>query len=219
MMIKSFDEKLKELNEYLTEMGSLVNDAINLTNEALVTQNMELASDAIQRDAEIDQMEREIEKMCISLMLLHNPVARDLRVVSAALKMITDLERIGDQCRDISEIVIIMADVIYAKKIEHIPAMADEVGKMVTNSITAYVNKDLELARRTRQDDDKVDSLFLTVKRELTDVARKNPDDIGQAIDLLMVAKYFERIGDHAENIAEWVEYMITGQHVKLELS
>lgn len=218
-MRKGFEEKLEDLNQYLVDMGSLVEKAIALTNKGLVTQSIELAEDAIRCDKDIDDLEKEIEDMCLKLLLLHQPVARDLRVISAALKMITDMERIGDQCADISEITIILANETYIKKLEHIPQMADATAKMVTDAIDAYVNKDLNMARAVMDFDNEVDRLFLDVKKELTEMIHVNPDNIGQAIDLLMVAKYFERIGDHAENIAEWVDYSITGNHIKISQS
>ena len=150
-------------------------------------------------------------------MLQQQPVARDLRLISAVLKMITDMERIGDQCEDISEITIILAGQEYIKRLEHIPQMAKATAKMVTDSIDAFVKKDLELAKAVMESDDMVDSLFLSVKSELIEISRKDPGNIEQSIDLLMVAKYFERIGDHAENIAEWVEFSITGRHRKMD--
>ncbi|MCL2398260.1 MAG: phosphate signaling complex protein PhoU [Defluviitaleaceae bacterium] len=216
-MRKNFDEKLNELNQHLIEMGTLVEKAITLTHKGLVTQNAEIAQEAIDCDHEIDDLEKEIESMCLKLLLLHQPVAKDLRVVSAALKMITDMERIGDQCADISEIIIGMLDQTYIKTVEHIPKMAQATAKMVTNSIDAYVKRDLALAQTVLEADNEVDELFYAAKSDLTGVICSNPDNIGQAIDLLMIAKYFERIGDHAENIAEWVEFSITGHHPKMQ--
>jgi len=216
---RNFDEKLNELNQYLIEMGTLVEKAITLTNKGLVTQSAELAKEAILCDQEIDDMEKEIEGMCLKILLLHQPVARDLRIVSAALKMITDMERIGDQCADISEITLLLTDQTYIKTLEHIPKMADATAKMVRDSIDAYVKKDLDLAKAVIEYDNEIDRLFLVVKQELTDLIYANPENIGQSIDFLMVAKYFERIGDHAENIAEWVEFSITGHHSKIEIS
>ncbi|MCL2015413.1 MAG: phosphate signaling complex protein PhoU [Defluviitaleaceae bacterium] len=216
-MRKGFEDKLKDLNQYLVEMGMLVEKAIDLTHKGLIMQNVEFAEEAIKYDQDIDDLEKEIEDMCLKLLLLHHPVARDLRVISAALKMITDMERIGDQCADISEIIIIMAGQTYIKDLEDIPKMAAAASKMVTNAIDAYVKQDLKLARKVRRDDDEVDRLFLLVKKDLTDLIHADPNNIGQAVDLLMVAKYFERIGDHAENIAEWVEFSITGNYKKLK--
>jgi len=218
-MRKGFDDKLKELKQYLTDMGILVEKAISLTNKALLTQSIPLAEEAIQCDIEIDNMEKEIEDMCLKLLLLHQPVARDLRVISAAHKMITDMERIGDQCADISEITIFLAEETYINPLDRISRMADATKKMVTDSIEAYMKKDLDLARSVMEYDNYVDKLFLEVKSDLTELIHKNSDNISQSIDLLMAAKYFERIGDHAENIAEWVEFSITGHHKKLKSS
>lgn len=218
-MRKGFDEKLSDLNQYLIEMGGLVEQAINLTIKAIITQSTELADEAIRCDKEIDDLEKEIEDICLKLLLLHQPVARDLRVISAALKMITDMERIGDQCTDISEIAKILADETYIRSLENFPLMANATAKMVTDAIDAYVKKDLKLAREVRDFDNEVDRLFLAIKQELTTTVHANPDNIGQAIDLLMVAKYFERIGDHAENIAEWVEFSMTGKHKEMTQS
>ena len=210
-MRRNFEEKLEELNLYLTKMGELCETAINLTCKALIEQNVALAKEAIICDGEIDALEKKIEDLCLKLLLLHHPVARDLRVISAALKMITDLERIGDQCADISEITIILSNQTYIKSLVHLPMMADATAKMVKDSINAYVNKDLNLAREVIYFDDEIDNLFLAIKTDLTNIIHCNPDSIGQAIDLLMIAKYFERIGDHAENVAEWVVFSITG--------
>jgi len=212
-MRKQYDEQLKHLNDMLIEMGALVEKAIALAIDALVKQDIELAKQAISFDAEIDNMENDVEALCLKLLLQQQPVARDLRLVSAALKMITDMERIGDQAGDISEITIYLADKPYIKKLEHIPMMAEATAKMVTDSIDAFVDKDLERARSVIEYDDVVDNLFVTVKRDLFELTRANAENAEQALDLLMIAKYFERIGDHAVNIAEWVVFSITGVH------
>jgi len=212
-MRKQYDEQLKHLNDMLIEMGALVEKAIALAIDALVKQDIELAKQAIHFDAEIDNMEHDIEGLCLKLLLQQQPVAKDLRLVSAALKMITDMERIGDQAGDISEITIYLADKPYIKKLEHIPMMAEATAKMVTDSIDAFVEKDLERARSVIDYDDVVDNLFVTVKHDLFELTRANAENAEQALDLLMIAKYFERIGDHAVNIAEWVVFSITGVH------
>ena len=208
-----FDEQLNLLNRELLEMGSLIEQSIRSATQALIRQDVEAANAAIASDHEVDQKEREIEALCLKLLLQQQPVARDLRQISAALKMITDMERIGDQAADISGLVIYLAGAPYLKKLEHLPQMAEAAIRMVTGSLDAYVNKDLELARRVMEMDDIIDDLFDVVKNELIGLIRKNADNGSQAIDLLMIAKYFERIGDHAQNIAEWVEYAITGKH------
>ena len=208
-----FDEQLNLLNRELLEMGSLIEQSIRSATQALIRQDVEAANAAIASDHEVDQKERQIEALCLKLLLQQQPVARDLRQISAALKMITDMERIGDQAADISGLVIYLAGAPYLKKLEHLPQMAEAAIRMVSGSLDAYVNKDLELARQVMEMDDIIDDLFDVVKNELIGLIRKNADNGSQAIDLLMIAKYFERIGDHAQNIAEWVEYAITGKH------
>ena len=208
-----FDEQLSLLNRELLEMGSLIEQSIRSATQALIRQDVEAANAAIASDHEVDQKERQIEALCLKLLLQQQPVARDLRQISAALKMITDMERIGDQAADISGLVIYLAGAPYLKKLEHLPQMAEAAIRMVSGSLDAYVNRDLELARRVMDMDDVIDDLFDVVKNELIGLIRRNADNGSQAIDLLMIAKYFERIGDHAQNIAEWVEYAITGKH------
>jgi phosphate transport system protein len=194
-------------------MGGLIERAIARATEALVKQDTELAREVMEDDAEIDEKEKEIETQCLKLLLIRQPVARDFRSVSTALKMITDMERIGDQAADISEICIILAGQNYIKKLEHIPLMAAETGRMVTDSINAFVNLDCELAQKVIAQDDIVDDLFVTVKTDLIALVHENAANGEQAFDLLQVAKYYERIGDHAENIAEWVIFFLTGVH------
>ena len=164
-------------------------------------------------DEEIDEKEREIESLCLKLLLQQQPVARDLRQISAALKMITDMERIGDHAADISEMTILMAGTPYIRNIEHLQTMAKEAMVMLVKSIEAYVEKDLEKAEKVIESDDVIDDLFDQIKAELIDAIHQNPDNGEQAADLLMVSKYLERIGDHATNIAEWVIFSITGNH------
>ena len=214
-MRSKFDEQLQQLSDMLIDMGSKVEQVIALATEALKQQNVELAEQAIEVDQEIDRKEREIEALCLKLLLQQQPVARDLRQISSALKMITDMERIGDQAADIAELTIYLADQTYIKKLEHIPQMATATVKMVSESIEAYVNRDLELARSVIAYDDVVDDLFDQVKFDLIELIQADGANGEQAIDLMMIAKYFERIGDHAENICEWVEYAITGVHPK----
>ena len=181
-------------------------------------QDVEAANHAITFDREVDQKERDIEALCLKLLLQQQPVAKDLRLISAALKMITDMERIGDQASDISGIVIYLAGKPYIKSLEHLPQMAEASIKMVTGSLDAFINKDLTLARDIIAMDDVIDDLFDTIKGELIDLIQHDPENGEQAIDLLMIAKYFERIGDHAQNIAEWAEFSITGVHKGAEL-
>jgi len=213
LMRTRYENQLVRLNEALIEMGGMVEKAIANAVTAMVDQNVELARSTIEYDQEVDNMEKEIESLCLKLILQQQPVARDLRLISSALKMITDLERIGDHAEDISELTILLSGKAYVKKLEHIPRMAAEASKMVTESIEAFVKKDLDLAREVMRYDDKVDDLFDSVRNELVEYMRENSGDSDQAIDLLMIAKYFERIGDHAKNVAEWVEFSLTGSH------
>lgn len=211
-MRNRFDEQLELLNVELTEMGALIEYAIECASKSLINQDIEAARRAIEFDSEVNQKEKDIEALCLRLLLKQQPVARDLRKISAALKIITDMERIGDQAADIAEIVIHLAGTPYIKKIEHFPQMADTAIKMVNGSIDAYVKQDLALAHEIIAMDDIVDELFIIVRNELITLIHENKENGEQAIDLLMVAKYFERIGDHAQNIAEWVEFSITGK-------
>ena len=218
-----FDEQLELLNTQLIEMGTLIEHSIRSAAEALVSQDIAQAKEAMRFDKKVDEKEREIEALCLKLLLRQQPVARDLRFISSALKMITDMERIGDMLqlfdilliRDISEIVLFIADQQYIKKLEHIPAMAGATIEMVTKSIDAFVNRDVDLARKVISMDDVVDDLFDQVKAELIALIGKDASNGEQAMDLLMIAKYYERIGDHATNIAEWVEFALTGIHSK----
>ncbi len=213
MMRSRFDEQLELLNKELLEMGALIEHAIESASQALITQDVDAANKAIEFDKEVDQKEKDIESLCLRLLLQQQPVARDLRQISAALKMITDMERIGDQAADISGIVIYLAGTPYIKRLEHLPQMADVAIRMVKGSIDAYVRKDLALTKEIIDMDDIIDNLFVIVKNELIERIHEKAENGEQAIDLLMVAKYFERIGDHAQNIAEWVEFSITGKH------
>jgi phosphate transport system protein len=213
MMRNRFDTQLEELNTELIQMGSLIEAAITNAVKALIEQDKEQAKKAIQEDLEVDQKEQEIENLCLKLLLQQQPVARDLRIISAALKMITDMERIGDQAADISEIAIFLSETPYVTKLVKIPLMAEETVKMVTGSIDAFVRKDLDMAKAVVEADDVVDDLFLQVKHNLITLIHDDANNGSQALDLLMVAKYLERIGDHAVNIAEWVIFSITGIH------
>ena len=212
-MRNRFDRELIHLNDELIEMGSLIEKAIEKAISALVNQDAELARETIMMDEEIDDKEREIEHLCLKLLLQQQPVAKDLRVISSALKMITDMERIGDQASDISEITLQLADKKYIKELETIQNMAKEASVMLVISIEAFVNKDVVLAGEVIGKDDVVDDLFMKVKNELIELISRNTDNGEQATDFLMIAKYLERIGDHATNIAEWVIFSITGEH------
>lgn len=212
-MRNRFDRQLVQLNNELIEMGGMIEKAISDTVKALVNQDIELASNVIKYDEEIDHQEREIEQLCLKLLLQQQPVAKDLRLISAALKMITDMERIGDHATDISEITIELSKESYIKKLDHIQQMAKETMVMLVQSVEAFVNKDMDKARTVIVHDDVVDDLFNKVKAELIAMIHEDVNAGEQASDLLMAAKYFERIGDHATNISEWVIFSITGQH------
>ncbi|MGF0031446.1 phosphate signaling complex protein PhoU [Bariatricus sp. SGI.154] len=212
-MRNKFDMQLEHLNELLIHMGELCEIAINEATSALQEGSLARAEAVREADEEIDQMEKDIERLCLKLLLQQQPVARDLRQISAALKMITDMERIGDQASDIAEIII-SEKKSEATDILKIGMMSEAAAKMVRDSVTAYVKKDLELSRSVMEADDAVDRMFEENKQELIEYIAQSKGDVGrQAIDLIMVAKYLERIGDHATNIAEWVEFSITGIH------
>ena len=212
-MRNQFDEQLELLNVELIKMGALCEEAIGLATRALLEGSAASAEKAVAVDAEIDQKEREIEQLCIKLLLKQQPVARDLRVISAALKMISDMERIGDQAADISEITKYIRKNDSKSKV-HIADMAKATGKMVTDSIDSFVRKDIDAAKRVVEEDDVVDSLFTRVRGELIAAIAADPSQGEGFLDMLMIAKYFERIGDHATNIAEWVCFSITGEHI-----
>ena len=212
-MRNRFDEQLEELNTQLIEMGALAEHAIQSAAQALLHQDVAEARQAKRVDSEIDEKERTIENICMKLLLHQQAVASDLRLISAALKMITDMERIGDQAGDIAELVTFMAGEPYIKKLEHLPQMAAATQRMLTQAIDAFVRRDLALAQQVMEMDDIVDGLFEEMKSELILLLPKDTANASQCIDFLMIAKYYERIGDHAVNIAEWVEYAITGVH------
>ncbi|WRS26547.1 phosphate signaling complex protein PhoU [Oscillospiraceae bacterium MB08-C2-2] len=211
-MRSKFDSQLEKLHTELMSMGAMCETAIACAIKALLSGDTDLVEKAISIDASIDDMEREIETLCMKLLLQQQPVARDLRKISSALKMITDMERIGDQAADIAEIVS-MDNIHASDETFSINDMAKAVIKMVSESVDAYVRQDLELVRQVIAYDDVVDRCFNEVKAEIIDLIGKDPSKGEYALDLLMIAKYFERIGDHATNIAEWVEFSITGRH------
>lgn len=210
-MRSRFDEQLERLGQELIEMGAMVENAIEKACDALLRQDIELAKTIMSSDHVVDRKERDIESLCLRLLLMQQPVAKDLRLVSSALKMITDMERIGDQAADISEIVTMLGQAPLIKRPDHIREMASATIGMVHKALDAYVSRDLDMAREVIASDDLVDDLFITVKNELIELLAKDPSVGWQALDLLMIAKYFERIGDHAVNIAEWVEFASTG--------
>ena len=211
-MRSRFDQQLALLNRALIEMGALCEEVIALAAKALLTGDVSLAEKVAPLDREIDQKERSIESQCLKLLLQQQPVARDLRQISAALKMITDMERIGDQAEDIAEIVCTVPR-HGPDTMDNLRKMATSAIQMVTESIEAFVKSDIMLARKVVSDDDIVDGCFDQVKKALIARIAADPGDGEYAVDLLMIAKYFERIGDHATNIAEWVIFSVTGAH------
>lgn len=211
-MRNKFDSQLERLNLELITMGSLCEDAISASVKGFLDDDDALCQKAVETEDEINRKERDIESICMKLLLEQQPVARDLRVISSALKMISDMERIGDQAYDIAEIAKFVKNSNVKSKI-HIKDMAAAATKMVTDSVESFVKKDVELARSVMVYDDKVDNLFDCVKDELVQLITEDKANGEFCIDLLMIAKYLERIGDHAVNIAEWVEYSITGTH------
>ena len=215
-MRKHFDEQIARLGEEMIAMGAMVERTIEDACEALRLGAVVRARRIMEGDREVDRKEREIEALCLHLFLQQQPVARDLRQISSALKMITDMERIGDQAADISEIVTVMD--LTQPRPEHFTAMAHAAVDMVHRAIDAYVRQDVELARQVMDSDDVVDELFDRVKGDLSALLREDAAHSGSALDMLMIAKYFERIGDHAVNIAEWVVYSVSGLYKGEEL-
>ena len=212
-MRNRFDEQLALMNRELVQMGALCEEAISLAARALDEGRGEYAEKAIALASEIDQMERDIENLCLKLLLKQQPVARDLRKISAALKIITDMERIGDQAEDIAEIVLILIGEGHApERMEHIHEMTRSAVKMVTDSVDAYVSKNTDLAASVIAYDDVLDDYFRRVRRSLIKQIAREPSEGEYALDLMMIDKYLERIGDHATNIAEWVIFSVTGE-------
>lgn len=211
-MRNRFDQQLEKLNVELVTMGALCEDALTYAIRALFDRESDMAERAEEAEKQIDQMEREIESICMRLLLQQQPVARDLRVISSALKMIGDMERIGDQAADIAEIVKYLKD-SEVPNLGHLREMSDFAAGMVTASINSFVRQDLDLAKKVILDDDVVDGYFEKVKEALIGLIADGARDGAFLLDVLMIAKYIERIGDHATNIAEWVVYSITGEH------
>lgn len=219
MVRKQFEEQLSLLKDLLVKMGELNCEAIEDAVTALETQNAELARKTKAVEQLVDEKEQQIERLCLKIILKQQPVASDLLFVTSAMKMITDMERIADQAVDISELVIKMSRLPYADAVAEIPEMADKVQDMVRNAAKSFVERDGDLAKAVCRADDAVDDLFEVIRKKLTGIVHRDieGDDNGeQALDMLMVAKYLEKIGDHASNIAEWVIFMITGEHKKL---
>ena len=210
MMRNRFDQQLRQLHVEMVKLGALCETAISAAAKALLEQDAGMARRASATEVEIDSREREIEQLCLELLLRQQPVARDLRTISAALKMLSDLERIGDQASDIAELTR-FTGLIPDTGREHISEMARTAVRMVTDSVDAFVRSDLAMAVAVVAEDDQMDDLFCQVKSDLSQLIREGRADADRILDLLMVAKYFERIGDHAVNVAEWVQFSITG--------
>lgn len=210
---KKYFVELEEINQKLLLMQKKVISAIQESINALLNKDSLLIEDTFRKEKEIDSLERDIEQECLKILLMEHPVAGDFREVSAALKMITDLERIGDNARDICEIALQFNGKKYIKRLEHIPEMAKNAIAMVKDSVQSYIDQDLELARGLDKRDDRVDDLFEIVKKDLILLIKLDSSSADDAIMILMIAKYLERIADHAVNIGEWVDYCITGSH------
>lgn len=210
-MRTKFDEQLRQLGMKMTHMGNLIEKNIQDAVQALLSQDTETARRIMAEDELVDQEQKKIENICFQLLIQQQPVARDLRTITAALKMVTDMERIGDHAADISELTIAMAAVPYPLRGENIRKMAGETIVMLLDAVNSYVNKDIEKAHSVIAHDDIVDNYFVKVKADLIEVIRENPEYGEHAADLLLVNKYLERIGDHATNIAEWVIFALNG--------
>ncbi len=208
-MRSKFDEQMKKLNEEMMHMGSMIEYAIQNAMHAFLNSDKKLAEKIMNGDTDVDQEQKRIENLCYTLLIQRQPVARDLRTITAAMKMVTDMERIGDQAADISEITCNMTGNPDILNENHLNKMASETVIMLIHSIEAYIEKDMEKAQRVIDHDDVIDDLFVKVKNDLIKFISENPDEGEQAADLLMVNKYLERIGDHATNIAEWVIFSL----------
>ncbi len=207
----TFEHELMLLRDNLTEMGQLIENAIDKTLKAFETEDEELAKEIIQGDRNINDIEKTIESRCLSLILKQQPVARDLRVVTTALKVVTDMERIGDHAADIAELIIREKREPIYNLVKHIPEMGKVAKEMVHDAVVAFTTLDIDKARRIIQKDDVVDDLFDKVKEEVATILRTSNEHVDQCVDILMIAKYFERIGDHAVNLCEWTEFNETG--------
>ena len=211
-MRKTFDAELQELNAEMIDMAAAAEDVIDVVTASLSASDRDAAKAAIDMTRSMDQMERDIENRCLRLLLQQQPVARDLRTISAALKMVTDLQRIGDQCANIAEISLLLDSQTGSQAMKDIRAMSQKAGVMVKRAIFAYANLDTGAAHAVVDLDDEVDRLFSAVKGELVELIVQNREEADQAIDLIIIAKYLERIADHAVNIAQWAIFCVTGE-------
>ena len=208
-MRSKFDEQLNTLNLEMINMGTMIEVNIQKAIDALVKSDIELAKEIMEKDVDIDQKQHDIERLCFNLLIQQQPVARDLRAITAAMKMVTDMERIGDHAADISEITVMLAEKQKTKRCDTIVKMATEASNMLIQSIDAFARKNKEVAKHVIEHDDVVDELFDKAKSELIELIQKDPERGEQELDMLMIATYLERIGDHATNIAEWVIYAL----------
>ena len=211
-MRKTFDAELQELNYEMIDMAAAAEDAIDVVVESLASSDDAAAKSAVEMTKHMDEMERDIENRCLRLLLQQQPVARDLRTISAALKMVTDLQRIGDQCSNIAEISLLLTGQKQTSALAHIRTMSQKAGVMVKRAIFAYVNRDTDAARAVIALDDEIDEFFRTIKAELVELIVENRQEADQAIDLIIIAKYLERIADHGVNIAQWAIFCVTGE-------
>ncbi len=216
MVRNSFEKELELLQGLMVKMAGLVEESIENSIIALKKQDINLAKQVYESDDTIDDLESKIEKICINLIARQQPLAKDLRTISTALKVITDMERIADQAADISELTIRMSGMKYIKPLIDIPIMADLAKKMVIKSIDSYIKQDIILAKEVCDSDDEVDDMFSKIVLELINMIKNNPETTEQATDFMFIVKYLERIGDHATNIAEWVVFNVTGSHEHL---
>ena len=211
-MRKTFDAELQELNAEMIDMAAAAEDVIDAVTASLTSADHDAAKGAVEMTKHMDQMERDIENRCLRLLLQQQPVARDLRTISAALKMVTDLQRIGDQCSNIAEISLLLKEQQQTQTLADIRTMSQKAGVMVKRAIFAYVNRDIGAANAVVSLDDEIDQLFRTIKGELVELIVGNREQADQAIDLIIIAKYLERIADHAVNIAQWAIFCVTGE-------
>ncbi|WP_028330611.1 phosphate signaling complex protein PhoU [Brachyspira alvinipulli] len=214
--MKKFEEELNKLTEHVIEAGDMILEALRNSTKALINGDIELANQVIENDRNINRISYKIESSSLKMLLLDHPVATDLRIVSAALKISTDLERIGDQAKDICDLLrFLLEGNIYKNNIDTIIEMSKIIDDMVSNCLKAFKEKDAQLSRNVIESDDKVDILFYKMRDSMVDLIKSGAENADQAIYLMMIAKYFEKMGDHAENIAKWVYYYITGERFK----
>jgi len=218
MVRSNFENDLKQLHREIIEMGSFVETAIDNSIKAFINHDLELCKNIIKNDKTVDEMEKQVESKCLWLIAREQPIASDLRTITTALKIVTDMERIGDHASDIAELTMRINEKNTFADSSHIPQMATAAIEMVRSAVSAYVNFDLELAAETEQKDDVVDDYFNMIKQEVVEAFKTKPQDMDNTIDFLLLAKYLERIADHAVNICEWVRFSQTGEHKNTQI-